>query len=88
MGEHRSPVLDSRRERALDSSLGVRGGRDKSVVTGVPRYSPVMAMRYASTLDFSRVSAVASAAVLYWTCCASAPSTPRWVGEGGVMRAS
>ena len=61
VGERRRPVLDSRRERALDSSLGVRGGRDESVVTGVPRYSPVLAMRYASTLDFSRVSAVASA---------------------------
>ena len=61
VGERRSPVLDSLRERALDSSLGGRGRRDESVVTGVHLVSPVLAMRYASPLDFSRVSAVASA---------------------------
>ena len=192
VGERRSPVLDSRRERALDSSLGGRGRRDESAVTGVPRkpgtgyavrvcarflarerrrerasralytgcaqrsalmrgrlstapsvshykgnhqhpqrvspttaldvsnrrhlaceaiclalsvrasyceiiarppldgahseHSPAPSARVAH--DGARASSWASVAVLYWTRGASAPSTPRWVGEGGVMRAS
>ena len=61
VGERRSPVLDSRRERALDSSLGGRGRRDESAVTGVPRkpgigYAVRVCARFISCL-----SAVASA---------------------------
>ena len=62
MGERRRPVLDSRRERALDSSLGVRGRRDESVVTGVPRKPGTgYAVRVYVRFLAMRVSAVASA---------------------------
>ena len=49
-------------------------------------HSPAPSARVAH--DGARASSWASVAVLYWTRGASAPSTPRWVGEGGVMRAS
>ena len=48
--------------------------------------SPAPSARVAH--DGARASSWASVAVLYWTRGASAPSTPRWVGEAGVMRAS
>ena len=49
-------------------------------------HSPAPSARVAN--DGARASSWASVAVLYWTRGASLPSTPRWVGEGGVMRAS